>query len=276
MESALESLTDRLAELIISSKRMIVFTGAGVSTESGISDFRSPGGLWEKYDPAEFTYQNFLRSAENRKKHWQIYRSGIFIDENIKPNAAHYAIAELERMGKLECVITQNVDNLHQKAGVPAEKVIELHGNMKWVKCLSCGKRTPMDEVVKRMAEESVEDPHCKDCQGILKPEGIFFGESLPEKALREATFYSTHCDLFIVIGSTLIVTPAAFMPSYAVESGAKLAIINLSSTPLDRQASILICGKAGEVMSKVLDKMRRKSPANFKNLQIVYKKEGK
>jgi NAD-dependent deacetylase len=126
------------------------------------------------------------------------------------------------------------------------------------------------------MAEEGVEDPHCKDCQGILKPEGIFFGESLPEKALREATFYSTHCDLFIVIGSTLIVTPAAFMPSYAVESGAKLAIINLSSTPLDRQASILICGKAGEVMSKVLDKMRRKSPANFKNLQIVYKKEGK
>lgn len=258
MESALESLTDRLAELIISSKRIIVFTGAGVSTESGISDFRSPGGLWEKYDPAEFTYQNFLRSAENRKKHWQIYRSGIFIDENIKPNAAHYAIAELNRMGKLECVITQNVDNLHQKAGVPAEKVIELHGNMKWVKCLHCGKRTPMDAVVKRMAEESIDDPHCKDCQGILKPEGVFFGESLPEKALREATYYSQNCDLFIVIGSTLVVTPAAYMPSYALQSGAKLVIINLSPTPLDRQATILIQAKAGEVMSKMMERVKR------------------
>ena len=263
MESALESLTDRLAELIISSKRIIVFTGAGVSTESGISDFRSPGGLWEKYDPAEFTYQKFLRSAENRKQHWQIYRSGIFMDENVKPNAAHYAIAELQRMGKLECVITQNVDNLHQRAGVPEEKVIELHGNMKWVKCLSCGKRTPMDEVVKMMAAEGIEDPHCKDCQGILKPGGIFFGESLPEKALREATSYSTHCDLFIVIGSTLVVTPAAFMPSYAVESGAKLAIINLSSTPLDRQANILIRGKAGEVMSQVVEKVKQKLSYN-------------
>lgn len=262
MKNDLESLADKVADLIINSKRIIVFTGAGISTESGIPDFRSPGGIWSKYDPAEFTYQNFLRSAENRKLHWQAYRSGLFVDENIKPNAAHYAIAELERMGKLECVITQNVDNLHQKAGVPEEKVIELHGNMRWVKCLSCGKRYTMAEVLKRVEEQGLEEPRCEDCQGILKPDGVFFGESLPEKALREATSYSTHCDLFIVIGSTLVVYPAAFMPSYAVESGAKLVIINLSHTPLDRQATILIRGKAGEVMSKVIEKVKGKEKA--------------
>jgi len=255
-----EELIAKIADLILSSKRIVVFTGAGISTESGIPDFRSPGGIWSKFDPSEFTYQRFVSSAENRKQHWQLLRSGPFSSlggEEVEPNPAHYAIAELWGIGKLDCVITQNVDNLHQKAGVPAEKVIELHGNMKWVKCLSCGKRTPMDAVVKRMAEESIDDPHCRDCQGILKPEGVFFGESLPEKALREATYYSHNCDLFIVIGSTLVVTPAAYMPSYALQSGAKLVIINLSPTPLDHQATILIQAKAGEVMSKVMERVK-------------------
>jgi len=254
-----EEQIDRLADLIVSSKRVVVFTGAGVSTESGIPDFRSPGGIWEKYDPSEFTYQRFISSAETRKQHWQFYRSGLLGGEDVQPNPAHHAIAELWRMGKLDCLITQNVDNLHQKAGVPGEKVVELHGNMRWVKCLSCGKRTPMAEVVKRVEEENLEEPHCEDCQGILKPEGVFFGESLPEKALREATSYSRNCDLFIVIGSTLIVTPAAHMPSYALESGANLVIINLSSTPLDRQAAMLIQGKAGEVMSKAIERVKGK-----------------
>ena len=257
----MEEQIDRLADLIVSSKRVVVFTGAGVSTESGIPDFRSPGGIWEKYDPSEFTYQRFVSSAETRKQHWQFYRSGLFGGEDVQPNPAHYAIAELWKMGKLDCLITQNVDNLHQEAGLPEEKVVELHGNMRWIKCLSCGKRTPMAEVVKRVEKENLEEPHCKDCQGILKPEGVFFGELLPEKALREATFYSRNCDLFIVIGSTLIVTPAAYMPSYALESGARLVIINLSSTPLDRQATMLIQGKAGEVMSKVMERVKGKLP---------------
>jgi NAD-dependent deacetylase len=254
-----EEQIDRLADLIVSSKRVVVFTGAGVSTESGIPDFRSPGGIWEQYDPSEFTYQRFVSNAETRKQHWQFYRSGMLGSENAQPNPAHYAIAELWRMGKLDCVITQNVDNLHQKAGVPEEKVIELHGNMRWVKCLDCGKRNTMDEVIKRVEDEGLEEPRCQECQGILKPEGIFFGESLPERALREATYYSRNCDLFIVIGSTLIVTPAAYMPSYALESGARLVIINLSSTPPDRQANMLIQGKAGEVMSTVVGKVKER-----------------
>jgi NAD-dependent deacetylase len=254
-----EEQIDRLADMIAGSKHVVVFTGAGVSTESGIPDFRSPGGVWEQYDPSEFTYQRFLSSAENRKMHWQFYRSGTLVSKDTKPNPAHYAIAEMYRMGKLDCLITQNVDNLHQQAGVPEEKVIELHGNMKWVKCLKCGKRTPIDEVVKRIEADNLEEPRCDKCNGILKPEGIFFGESLPEKALREATHYSHNCDLFIVIGSTLVVTPAAYMPSYAIQSGAKLVIINLSSTPLDRQAIMIIQAKAGEVMPKVLERLNDK-----------------
>jgi len=253
----MEERIDRLADMIAHSKRVVVFTGAGVSTESGIPDFRSPGGIWEQYDPSEFTYQRFLSSAENRKMHWEFYRTGVLVGGDTQPNAAHYSITELHRMGKVVCVVTQNVDNLHQKAGFPDEKVIELHGNMEWVKCLSCAKRTPMDQVVKRADEEKVEEPRCEICGGILKPEGIFFGESLPEEAVKEAIHYSTHCDLFIVIGSTLIVTPAAYMPSYAVQSGARLAIVNLTSTPLDGQAALIIQEKAGEVMPKVLEKVK-------------------
>lgn len=256
---ALEEQVERLAAMIVSARRVVVFTGAGVSTESGIPDFRSPGGIWEQYDPSEFTYQRFLGSAETRRKHWEFYRSGILGGEEAKPNAAHYAIAELDTMGKLDCVITQNVDNLHQKAGVPPEKVIELHGNMKWVKCLDCGQRTSMDEVVKRVDREGADEPRCDKCAGILKPEAVFFGEPLPEEALRRATYHSTNCDLFIVIGSTLVVTPAAYMPSYALKRGAKLAIINLSPTPLDHQASVLIRAKAGEAMTKVVQRARKR-----------------
>ena len=229
-----------------------------MSTESGISDFRSPGGIWERFNPAKFTYRKFLNSAENRKQHWKFYQDGILGDEDTQPNPAHYAIAGLWEMGKLDCVITQNVDKLHQKAGVPEEKVIELHGNMRWVKCLSCGKRTPMADVMERMEKQGIEEPHCEECQGILKPEGIFFGESLPEKAVKEATLHSQNCDFFIVIGSSLVVTPAAFMPSYAVQNGAKLVIINLMPTPLDHQATILIQEKAGEVMCRVMERLWR------------------
>jgi NAD-dependent deacetylase len=262
-KSDLEFLADKLADLIVESERVIVFTGAGVSTESGIPDFRGPDGIWSKYDPAEFTYQKFVGNTENRKQHWKLYQSGIFIDENVnQPNAAHHAIAELYKMGKLTAVITQNVDNLHQKGGVPEDKVIELHGNMRRVKCLSCGQRYTMSEIMARV-NQGTEDPRCDGCQGILKPETIFFGEAMPEKAMREATLQSHNCDLFIVIGSTLLVYPAAFMPSYAVEAGAKLAIINLTPTPMDAEATVIIRAKAGEAMSKTLQKVKEKLAAN-------------
>jgi len=175
-----------------------------------------------------------------------------------KPNLAHYAIAELDSLGKLDCVITQNVDNLHQKAGVPGDKVFELHGNMQWAVCLNCGRRYPFEHVKARL-DEGEEIPDCEACHGILKPDAVFFGESLPREVLEEATHRSSNCDLFIVIGSTLVVYPAAYMPSYAVSSRAKLVIINLGSTPMDQEATLVIRAKAGETMAKVIQRVKEK-----------------
>lgn len=255
-EQNLDSLASQVADLIMNAQKVIVFTGAGVSTESGIPDFRSPGGIWDRFDPRDFTYQKFMTDPEGRKKMWQLHREGIMTDA--KPNPAHYAIAELDRLGKLDCVITQNVDYLHQKAGVPDDKVFELHGNNKWIKCLSCGNRYTFEQIKVRL-DAGEEIPDCEACHGLLKPEVIFFGESLPVDALQEATNRSRDCDLFIVIGSTLIVYPAAYMPMYATSSGAKLVIINLSSTPMDGEATVLIRAKAGEAMSLIVQRVRKR-----------------
>jgi len=253
----LETLTDQVADLIIDAKRIIVFTGAGVSTESGIPDFRSPGGLWDRFDPDDFTYQKFVSNANARRKQWQLLWKERLTRE-VKPNPAHYAIAELDRLGKLDCVITQNVDNLQQKAGVPDDKVFELHGNMQRVICLSCGRSYPLEQIRTRL-DEGEEIPDCEACHGILKPAIVLFGEPMPEEVLHEATLRSHNCDLFIVIGSSLVVYPAALMPAYATDAGAKLVIINLSPTPMDEQAAVLIRAKAGEAMSKIAQKVAEK-----------------
>jgi NAD-dependent deacetylase len=246
---------EQLAQLIVKSRRVIVFTGAGISTESGIPDFRSPGGIWSKYDPEDFTIQKFLSSSTGRKTIWRMSLEGGLLTE-AKPNLAHFAVAELYQSGKLDCVITQNIDNLHQEAGVPKDKVFELHGNMKWVVCLNCRRRFPMPEVLQKM-REGVEVPDCSHCQGILKPDAVFFGEALPQEALHESIRRAQNCDLFIVIGSTLLVYPAAYIPTYAREAGATLAIINLTPTAFDDYAEVVIRGKAGEVMSRVMEKIR-------------------
>ena len=246
-----------LSDLILESKMIIVFTGAGVSTESGIPDFRSPGGIWSRYDPEEFTIQKFLSNPESRKTHWKMLTEAGLTTE-AKPNPAHYAIAELHQLGKLDCVITQNVDNLHQKAGVPEDRVFELHGNMQRAVCLSCHKHFPLKEVLQRI-EEGEEVPDCPYCHGILKPDAVFFGESLPQATLAEASRRSRSCDLLIVVGSTLVVYPAAYIPMYAKEAGAKLVIVNLSETPMDRYATIIIRSKAGEAMSKIMEKVKNK-----------------
>ncbi len=251
-------LADRVAGLIIDAKRVVVFTGAGISTESGIPDLRSPGGIWERFDPDHFTYHKFVSDPAARRKHWQMLREGGLTTE-AQPNAAHYAIADLNRLGRLDCVITQNIDNLHQKAGVPDERVFELHGNMQWAVCLRCGRRYPFTQISIRM-EGGEEIPDCEDCHGLLKPAVVFFGESLPEKVLREAASRAANCDLCIVIGSTLVVYPAAYMPVYAVEAGAKLVIINLSATPMDEQAAVLMRTKAGEAMSMILQRVREEA----------------
>ena len=246
--------TEQLAQLIIRSEKVVVFTGAGISTESGIPDFRSPGGIWSRYDPEDFTIHKFLSGPAARRTIWKMSIEGGLLTE-AEPNLAHHAIAELHRLGKLDCVITQNIDSLHQKAGVPEEKVFELHGNMQWVVCLSCGRRFPMPEVLQRI-RDGMEVPDCPDCRGILKPDAVFFGEALPQETLREAIRRAQNCDLMIVIGSTLVIYPAAYIPTYATEAGAKLAIVNLTPTPFDQHAEVVIRGKAGEIMSRVMEKV--------------------
>jgi NAD-dependent deacetylase len=260
-EREITVLADKVADLIISARRVVVFTGAGISTESGIPDFRSPGGIWERYDPDDFTYQKFVSSAEARKRHWQMLGEGQ-LTTGAEPNAAHYAIAELDMLGKLDCVITQNVDNLHQRAGVPAEKVFELHGNMQQAVCLSCGQLYPFEQIKARL-DSGEEIPDCTVCHGMLKPNAVLFGEQLPSDVLQEATSRSYKCDLFIVIGSTLVVYPAAYMPIYASHAGARLVIINLSSTPMDREAEVVIRARAGDTMTKIIQGVKEKMAVN-------------
>jgi len=256
-EQNLEALAREAAELIAAARKLVVFTGAGISTESGIPDFRSPGGIWSRFDPEDFTYQKFVADPEARRKQWRMLGEG-HLTTDAEPNPAHYAIAELDGLGKLDCVITQNVDNLHHKAGVPAEKVFELHGNVQWAVCLNCGQRYPFEHIKARL-EGGEEIPDCEQCQGMLKPDAVLFGEALPQEVLQEASQRSSACDLFIVVGSTLVVYPAAYMPLYAVRGGAKLIIVNLSDTPLDAQAAVLIRAKAGEAMSKIVERVKEK-----------------
>ncbi len=245
------------AEMILRSRKLVVFTGAGISTESGIPDFRGRNGIWTKFDPEDFTIQKFLESEEARRKQWKLLLDGGLLS-NIKPNKAHLAIAELEDMGKLDCIITQNIDNLHQKAGNSADRIFELHGNMQWARCLDCGRRYPM-EYIREKLRNGVDIPECETCHGILKPDVVFFGEMLPSEVLDAATEHAMHCDLFMVVGSSLVVYPAARMPEYARETGARLIIINIGETPYDSRADICIEGKAGDILSGIMEKVREK-----------------
>lgn len=255
--SSLELLLEEFADLILASEKIIVFTGAGMSTESGIPDFRSRDGIWTKHDPEDFTYQKFVSSKEARRKmYMMLENSGLM--SGAKPNPAHYAIVQMEEIGKLDCIITQNVDGLHQDAGNSEDKVFQLHGNMVWSVCLDCRKRYPLEDIVDKV-NQGVDDPRCEECGGILKPDGVLFGEDLPEKELNEAASRSAQCDLFIIIGSSLVVYPAAYMPTYALNAGVKLVIVNRDPTHMDRAAHILIHDSAGHAMSSVMERVREK-----------------
>ena len=252
MDVRSEKMIDLIAEWIMGYTRIVIFTGAGVSTESGIPDFRSSGGIWERFDPNEFLFDKFLASEKAREKYWLLHTEIYYTILRAKPNAAHQACVELDRRGKLDSVITQNIDNLHQEAGLAPDKVIELHGNALRVTCLSCGK-----EYSRRIIQDRVEGgdraPKCDDCAGILKPATIAFGQSMPFNETRDAEARSRNAEVFLVIGSSLIVHPAAYMPMVAKQGGAKVAIINLSDTPYDNQADVVIREKAGEFMGILL-----------------------
>jgi NAD-dependent deacetylase len=246
-----------IAKLIAEAKRIVVFVGAGLSTESGIPDFRSPGGVWDKYDPEDFYFQNFLSNEASREKYWQMATEMYECMRDAKPNQAHLAVAELERLGKLDRLITQNIDGLHFKAGNSPEKVLELHGTAMYVTCLSCNKRYDRDAIQLRI-KKGEKAPHCDECSGLLKPATISFGQSMPEWETREAYERSATCDLFVVIGSSLVVQPAAYMPVVAHKGGAKLVIINRDETACDDIADIIIRDQAGPVMSAVLEGVRK------------------
>jgi len=254
----MEDLIERVAELIVNSRRVVVFTGAGASTESGIADFRSPGGVWDKYDPEDFYFQKFLTSEESRAKYWQMSTEMYESLRNAKPNRVHLAIAELERLGKLDCVITQNIDGLHHKAGNSREKIIELHGTALSVSCLSCRRRYDRDEIQERI-RRGVKVPRCDDCGGLLKSDTISFGQAMPERETNEASRRSFDSDLFVVVGSSLVVQPAAHMPLQAKQGGAKLVIINREATSHDGYADVVINGPAGETMARIVEKVSEK-----------------
>jgi NAD-dependent deacetylase len=181
--------------------------------------------------------------------------------KDAKPNTGHYAVTELYKLGKLDCVITQNTDGLHQKSGTPDEKVLELHGTMHWVDCLDCHKRYPRDYAHQKMLA-GVKVPRCEKCNGILKPATVAYGQSMPERETREAEIRSGGCDLFLAAGSSLVVYPAAQMPIVAKQNGAKLVIMNFTETPHDHYADVLITEKTGETLSKIVARVKEKIKA--------------
>lgn len=241
---------EKIARELSRRGKNIVFTGAGISTESGIPDYRSKGGLWNKFTPIYF--DEFMASREARIEYWR-RKSELYNDlVNAKPNPAHTAIFELYQKGLVDAVITQNIDGLHQKAGLPNEKVIELHGNTLRVRCMSCLKVSSIQAAQKRI-EGGDPAPTC-NCGGYLKPDTISFGQSMPENEVTRATELSEKADFFMVIGSTLLVHPAAGMPNLAKKNGAFLAMVNMSETSYDNIFDVLIFDKAGKVLTDIKD----------------------
>jgi NAD-dependent protein deacetylase/lipoamidase len=235
-----------LAEAIAAARRAVVFTGAGISTESGIPDFRSPGGIWTRLAPIEFS--DFLASAEARRETW---RRRFALDETLAlaaPNRGHRAVAELVRHGIAAAVITQNIDGLHQASGVPADRVVELHGNTTYATCLDCGKRYELAPLRAAFACDET-PPACGDCDGFVKTATISFGQQMPLKAMRRAEEETIEADLFIVLGSSLIVYPAAGFPQLAKHNGARLVIVNREPTGLDDIADLVLHRPIGETL---------------------------
>lgn len=239
-----------LKQCIDAAHSIVAFTGAGISTESGISDYRSQGGIWERYHPV--TIQQFLASHEHRRLYWQRKQALYEENKNARPNVGHLALVRLEQEGRLKGVITQNIDGLHRLAGISSDKLLEIHGNNLEVVCLDCGEITPWESTYKRLNNGEVV-PLCLKCNGFLKPNTISFGQNLDVAVLAAAVEWARHCDLMIAIGSTLVVEPAASLPRIAKEAGAPLVIITRSETPLDPIADLKITDPIGEVLQGVL-----------------------
>ena len=238
-------------EWIASARRIVGFSGAGISTESGVPDFRSPNGYWSRNRTIYF--QEFVDNEADRIEAWRQKVETWPSMRDAQPNAGHYAFAELARRGQLLAMITQNIDRLHQRAGLGPDLVLEIHGTTTEAACLNCGACIPMDEAVARI-EGGEPAPRCRPCGGLLKPATVSFGQSLPQDVLMKCQLAARQCDVFLAVGSSLVVYPAAGLPALAKESGARLIIINRTETPLDNLADLVVREEIGEALPKLLE----------------------
>ena len=241
-------MDQELSQYINEAKNIVIFTGAGISTESGIPDFRGPQGVWKTNTPIYF--QDFIGSQEVRKESWKRKFTGQDIIKKAKPNIGHLAVAEIINTHQSAYLITQNVDNLHQDAGVPDDKITEIHGNASYASCLDCGIRYELKPIKKDFLENETV-PYCDSCGGIIKTATISFGQSMPEEGMQMAQRKTLGCDLFITIGTSLVVYPAAGFPKLAKEIGANLIIINNEPTDFDPIADLVIHEQIGKVFSE-------------------------
>jgi NAD-dependent deacetylase len=237
-----------LAELIRHRQPCVVLTGAGVSTESGIPDFRSPTGLWATFDPLEYASIEAFR--RDPLKVWGFYKRRVAMLTDAEPNPAHVALAELERLGFVEALVTQNIDLLHERAG--SREVVEVHGSIRTATCPGCGERCSLRTVLELLAVSDA--PECPACGGILKPDVVFFGERLPGAAIDRAYELARRASLLLVVGSALEVHPVAGLPLETIDAGGELAIVNRGPTPFDEQASLRLGGSAGHVLPAVVE----------------------
>lgn len=240
----------QLAEAIAKARRIVVFTGAGISTESGVPDFRSPGGVWSKMKPIYF--QEFVGDEGRRREAWTRVFSGAAKWTGARPNDGHTAVARLVSAGRASAVITQNVDNLHQASGIPDDRIIELHGNAHYARCLTCGLRHEFEDFRESFTERG-EIPVCRACGGLVKSATVSFGQSMPQEPMDRAEAATLACDLFLVLGSSLVVYPAAGFPLLAKRNGAALAIVNREPTDQDPYADIVLHDEIGPVMREVV-----------------------
>jgi len=245
----MQDSVEQFRELVDHASNIVVLTGAGISTESGVPDFRSPGGLWEQFRIVE--YGEYVESEDARIEDW--HRRFYMKDQigAVEPNVGHTKIAEWIKTGKCACLITQNVDGLHQRGGAPQDKIIEIHGNATTASCISCGLQQEM-ETSRELFDATGESPKCQSCEGLIKADIVMFGESMPVEKTNRAFEIAETADLFIAIGTSLVVQPAAVLPLHAKRNGARFAILNRNPTELDRFADCVVNDEIGKVLGAV------------------------
>ncbi len=253
MKGSRKELIEKAAAWVRESRSTVCLTGAGISTESGIPDFRSRGGIWDRFDPKDFDIRRWLASSDIQKRYWEVALDGYELVKTASPSAGHLALARLSRHDRLALLVTQNTDGLHQKAGHDPEKIVELHGTSHLCVCVGCGAKSPRPGVHARVrGGEAI--PRCGRCGGLLKPDAVFFGERLSAEKLARADAASRVAEVFLVAGSSLEVRPAGGLPERARRAGARLVIVNEGPTRFDARADARIQGKTGEILPALAD----------------------